>query len=274
MKKNIKKSKYKKISQKTNINIKIGNTKPPRRQNRRKTPTRVLPPSPYIINPYGLALNNNPGFIKQDNDVFNKKLMNMLMDQNDQYKKSTLKIEELPTETKEAKEPANYIKFEDLPRLYNQLETDLIPKTLKSYIGGNISEVGDKSFFNDIIEPETKKEYGFPHIAEIPPKLDKTLSPILKEEEKKPTKKILFKHLSEEEQQARREQTAELRRQNLQIAREAKARQKIIKSKVKSMNKNKPAEEPSKTGNAEIDDIINNVLTMDSGLYKIFGSKR
>jgi hypothetical protein len=144
--------KNKKISQKTNINIKINNndTKRRRRQPNRKRPN-TRPPSSYNMNPFGMNLgySQNP-YSQRDNEEFNKKLMMIQDDVKNLSKTVVTKIEDVSTpETKDN----NTLQFTDLPGIIEHYESERLPKIMHKYFKSQMGE----SKFTDIID---KKHTG------------------------------------------------------------------------------------------------------------------
>ena len=152
--------KNKKISQKTNINIKINNndTKRRRRQPNRKRTTTRPPPSYNNMIPFGMNLeySQNP-YSQRDNEEFNKKLMMIQDDVHNLSKSVVTKIEDVTPETKDN----NTLQFTDLPAIIDQYESDRLPKIMHKYFKSQMGE----SKFTDIID---KKHTGT--IAEEKPK--------------------------------------------------------------------------------------------------------
>ena len=142
--------KNKKISQKTNINIKINNNDTKRRrQPNRKRPTTRPPPS-YNMPPFGMNLgySQNP-YSQRDNEEFNKKLMTIQDDVKNLSKSVVTKIEDVTPETKDN----NTLQFTDLPGIIEHYESERLPKIMHKYFKSQMGE----SKFTDIID---KKHTG------------------------------------------------------------------------------------------------------------------
>ena len=144
--------KNKKISQKTNINIKINNndTKRRRRQPNRKRTTTRAPSSYNNMPPFGMNLgySQNP-YSQRDNEEFNKKLMTIQDDVKNLSKSVVTKIEDVTPETKDN----NTLQFTDLPGIIEHYESERLPKIMHKYFKSQMGE----SKFTDIID---KKQTG------------------------------------------------------------------------------------------------------------------
>jgi len=159
------KKKSKKIVQKTNIKINIGNNPKPARR-RRRAPRKPTPPQrPYYQLPmYAVQLGGNqavnPGVSKDDlaniiqesNQLNSRKFNDLLTDRENEISAKIARIEHM--KTPDFKIPKEYLKLTDLERFYSAFESGL-PLMIKDIVK---SEMPEKRLKDLVPSDETKTE--------------------------------------------------------------------------------------------------------------------